>query len=84
MATASVWQRPPTLEADVAIVGGGVIGAATAWALRQLEPDLRVAIVDVAELGLFYRMLAFLTLGVCLLAVSFLYAKYADDLQRWL
>ena len=45
---------------------------------------LRVAIVDVAELGLFYRMLAFLTLGVCLLAVSFLYAKYADDLQRWL
>ena len=65
MATASVWQRPPTLEADVAIVGGGVIGAATAWALRQLEPDLRVAIVEAERVahGASGRNAGFVMLG---------------------
>ncbi|WP_412067757.1 NAD(P)/FAD-dependent oxidoreductase [Rubrivirga sp. IMCC43871] len=63
--TASVWQRPPAVEADVAIVGGGVIGTATAFALRQLAPDLRVVIVEAERLafGASGRNAGFLLLG---------------------
>jgi len=65
MATASVWQRPPVVEADVAIVGGGVIGTATAHALRQLAPDLRVVLVEAERLahGASGRNAGFLLLG---------------------
>ena len=65
MATASVWQRPPRVEADVAVVGGGVVGAATAHALRDLAPDLRVAVVEAERLahGASGRNAGFLILG---------------------
>ena len=45
MATHSPWQRPIG-PFDVAVVGGGVIGAATAYALRRRDPALRVVIVE--------------------------------------
>ncbi|WP_412063296.1 NAD(P)/FAD-dependent oxidoreductase [Rubrivirga sp. IMCC45206] len=63
--TASVRQRPPAVEADVAIVGGGVIGTATAFALRDLAPDLRVVIVEAERLahGASGRNAGFLLLG---------------------
>ncbi|PAP76922.1 NAD(P)/FAD-dependent oxidoreductase [Rubrivirga marina] len=65
MATVSLWQRPARVEADVAIVGGGVIGTATAWALRRLAPDLRVAILEAERLahGASGRNAGFLLLG---------------------
>ncbi len=65
MATVSVWQRPPHVEADVAIVGGGVIGTATAFALRLLAPELRVVIVEAERLahGASGRNAGFLLLG---------------------
>lgn len=65
MATVSLWQRPPRVEADVAIVGGGVIGTATAWALRRLDPGLRVAILEAERLahGASGRNAGFLLLG---------------------
>lgn len=65
MATVSLWQRPPRIEADVAIVGGGVIGTATAWALRRLDPGLRVAILEAERLahGASGRNAGFLLLG---------------------
>jgi len=43
--THSPWQRPLG-PFDVAIVGGGVIGASTAYALAHMRPALRVAIVE--------------------------------------
>lgn len=45
---------------------------------------LRLAVVDVARLEIYYRMLAFLCLGASMLAVSFLYARYRDKITRWL
>ena len=65
MATASIWQRPLALEADVAIVGGGVTGAATAQALRELRPDARLVVVEAERLahGASGRNAGFLLLG---------------------
>lgn len=44
----------------------------------------RVMLVDVAQLEAFYRMAAFLCLGVCLIAVSFLYSRFRKTIQQWL
>jgi hypothetical protein len=44
----------------------------------------RLAIIDTAGLEPFYRILAYLSLGVCLLAVSFLYTRFREELKRWL
>ena len=44
----------------------------------------RVVAFDVVQLELFYRTLAFLSIGVCLIAVSFLYARYRKRLQEWI
>ena len=65
MATVSLWQRTPRLDADVAIVGGGIIGTATAWALHRLDPTLRVAILEAERLahGASGRNAGFLLLG---------------------
>lgn len=54
MATVSPWQaraRPaPSASApsacDVAIVGAGIAGASAAYALRELAPELRVAVLE--------------------------------------
>lgn len=50
--TASPWQRPlGTTACDVAIVGGGVIGTATAYALSHLAPGLRVVLLEAGRLA---------------------------------
>ena len=50
--TYSPWQRAlPPPECDVAVVGGGVMGAATAYWLRQLEPSLRVVLLEAETLA---------------------------------
>ena len=64
--TASPWQRPlGTVRCDVAIVGAGVIGAATAYALSHLAPGLRVVVVDAGRVasGASGRNAGFLLLG---------------------
>jgi glycine/D-amino acid oxidase-like deaminating enzyme len=48
---------PPTtalvdhLDVDVAIVGAGLSGLWTAWALRQLDPSMSIAVFDSHQLG---------------------------------
>ena len=37
---------PDGLSADVAIVGGGQAGPATAWALERADPTLRIVLVE--------------------------------------
>lgn len=75
MRTVSVWQadavRAPRTGgaargADVAIVGGGVVGAATAWALRRRRPGLRVVLLEAEVLahGASGRNAGFLLPGV--------------------
>jgi len=64
--TYSPWQRPLFPDTcDVAVVGGGVMGAATAYGLRQLDPSLRVALVEAEALafGASGRNAGFLLLG---------------------
>lgn len=64
--TASPWQRPlADARFDVAVVGGGIIGAATAFALWEMRPDLRVAVVEAERLahGASGRNAGFLLLG---------------------
>ncbi len=52
MATASPWQRPfPPAQIDFAVVGGGIIGAATAYALSRLEPEATVLILEAERLA---------------------------------
>ena len=77
MATASLWQRPARVEANVAVVGGGVIGTATAWALRRLAPDLRVAVLEADRLahGASGRNAGFLLLGTA--------SDYATAVERY-
>lgn len=50
--TYSPWQQPlPPAACDVAIVGGGIMGAATAFWLHRLDPALRVVIVEAETLA---------------------------------
>ena len=65
MATASPWQRPLGGHADLAIVGGGVIGAATAYWIRRLAPDARVVLLEADRVasGASGRNAGFLLLG---------------------
>jgi gamma-glutamylputrescine oxidase len=58
---ASYWSRalpapgampiPPRLDADVAIIGGGLTGLSTAWYLREALPDCRVVVVEALRCG---------------------------------
>lgn len=52
--TESIWQhshRRRTVSYDVAVVGGGIVGAATAYWLRQLDSSLRVAMLEAETPG---------------------------------
>lgn len=50
MGTQSIWQSDPEqATVDVAVIGGGVIGASTAYALSQLDPDLNIALLERAS-----------------------------------
>ena len=52
--TISFWQQRSLAAErtyDVAVVGGGIIGCATAFWLRRLRPSLRVAILDRGRLA---------------------------------
>ena len=52
--TRSFWQdeaRASECTVDVAVVGGGVVGCATAYWLQQLAPKRRVAIVEARQLA---------------------------------
>ncbi len=50
----SIWQRsdkPAERTFDVAVVGGGMLGCSTAYWLRRLRPEWRVAILDANRLA---------------------------------
>lgn len=52
--TLSFWQRrdrAPALECDVAVVGGGLVGASTAFWLRRQRPAWDVALLDAGLLA---------------------------------
>ena len=65
MATASPWQQPVDARADIAIVGGGIIGAATAFWLGRLAPTRRVTLLEAQHVayGASGRNAGFLLLG---------------------
>jgi uncharacterized membrane protein len=44
----------------------------------------RIFIIDVWQLDTIYRILSFLVLGVVLLALGFLYNRFADLLRKWI
>ncbi len=44
----------------------------------------RIVFIDIAHLGAFYRMMAFFTLGGCLVLVSFFYSRFRKQIKRWL
>ena len=44
----------------------------------------RIVLVDTAQLELFYRTVAYITLGVCLLVASYFYTRFKDDIAKWL
>lgn len=52
--TVSFWQqahRQTSMAYDVAVVGGGIVGCATAYWLHRHDPSLRVAILEAHTLG---------------------------------
>ncbi len=44
----------------------------------------RIIVVDVWQLETIYRILSFLVLGVILVAIGFLYNRFADALRKWM
>ncbi|MCA9426065.1 MAG: DUF2339 domain-containing protein, partial [Candidatus Omnitrophica bacterium] len=44
----------------------------------------RVILIDIMNLELFYRMLAFICLGICLLIVSWLYTRFQKQVHQWI
>ncbi len=52
--TLSFWQygtREPDVQCDVAVIGGGLVGCATAFWLKQLHPERDVAIVEAGRVA---------------------------------
>lgn len=52
--TLSIWQRgsrEADVQGDVLVVGGGIIGCATAYWLRQLRPGLEVLVADTGRVA---------------------------------
>jgi len=45
---------------------------------------VRATLIDVARAETLYRILAFMCLGLCLVAVSFLYSRWGKKIGRWL
>ncbi len=45
---------------------------------------LRATLIDVAQAEPVYRILAFMCLGLCLVAVSYLYSRWGKKIGRWL
>lgn len=78
--TISFWQRAEMgadVACDVAIVGGGIIGASTAYWLKRLHPRLNVALLDAHTFGFGAtgRNAGFLLQGAAV--------DYATDIQRY-
>lgn len=64
--TRSPWQQPlEPVRADVAVVGAGIVGAATAWALAEEAPERSVVLVEAERpaWGASGRNAGFLLLG---------------------
>lgn len=77
--TLSYWQRgtrQADARCDVAVVGGGIIGASTAYWLKRVEPELDVAIVEASRLasGASGRNAGFLLQGTA--------SDYASDMEE--
>ena len=39
------------MEVDVAIIGGGFTGLSTAYHLKQIEPDMKIALLESRVIG---------------------------------
>lgn len=86
MATVSYWQRAqhqPDVACDVAIVGGGIIGASTAFWLAREEPSARIVLIDAGApaAGASGRNAGFLLQGVTSDYVTDR-ARYGDERSR--
>ena len=44
----------------------------------------RVFLIDTRHLGDVYKTLAFITLGLCLVAMAWLYSRFAPNIRKWL
>jgi hypothetical protein len=75
------------------LVGATLISLGFAWrsstyrwaALGMFALCLtRVFLVDTRHLGDFYKTLAFITLGLCLVAMAWLYSRFAPNIRKWL
>ncbi len=90
MATVSFWQRrahEPDVGCDVAIVGGGIVGASTAYHLARREPGARIVLLDAGAVasGASGRNAGFLLQGAAPDPVSD-HARYGAERARrlWL
>ena len=45
---------------------------------------LRIVVIDIAGLELFYRMIAFMGLGISLILVSLLYSRFREEIHKWI
>jgi glycine/D-amino acid oxidase-like deaminating enzyme len=78
--TVSFWQRAdlgPEVSCDVAVVGGGIIGASTAYWLKQQHPERDIVLLEAETLGYGAsgRNAGFLLQGAAV--------DYATDVQRY-
>lgn len=78
--TQSYWQaslREPTLEVDVAVVGGGIAGCSLAYWLKRARPSLDVAILEAGRLahGASGRNAGFILQGIS--------SDYVLDVERY-
>jgi uncharacterized membrane protein len=44
----------------------------------------RVVLLDVWQLALVYRVLAFMALGVVLIVLGYIYTRWQDKMREWL
>jgi hypothetical protein len=85
--TAEQYETPAVGGVAVVLLGLGIAFKAALYRRFGLGVFVfalvRLYFIDLAKLETFYKIIAFIALGVALIVVSFLYSRFKEQFQKW-